>query len=99
MQTDHSRQSAGVLEKRAVTSRTNGLTYIPINIEARLKRRLQMSDPCSKTTADDEFMYGIWWVSDGNGGWRDARLSECAAEIKRLRAELATTRRPASPAS
>ncbi len=48
----------------------------------------------SKTTTsghpseDDEFFHGIWWVPDGPGMLRDARLSECATEIKRLRAEV-----------
>lgn len=47
-----------------------------------------MSDkPLHQTTPDDvdEFLHGIWWVSDGVGGLRDASLSECAAEIKKLR--------------
>ena len=45
-----------------------------------------------KTTEDDEFLYGIWWVSDGAHGLRDASPSECATEIKRLRAENAELR-------
>jgi hypothetical protein len=37
---------------------------------------------------DDEFWHNIWWVPDGKGMLRTAHLSECAAEIKRLRAEV-----------
>lgn len=36
----------------------------------------------------DEFLHGIWWVSDDVGGMRDASLGECATEIQRLRAKL-----------
>ena len=41
----------------------------------------------NQTTEDDEFLHGIWWVSDGERGLRNASPMECATEIKRLRAE------------
>lgn len=51
-----------------------------------------MSDPKVHQTTHpddvDEFLHGIWWVSDGVGGLRDASLGECATEIKRLRASV-----------
>ena len=39
----------------------------------------------------DEFYAGVWWVPDGSsplGSLRSATLSECAAEIIRLREAL-----------
>ena len=36
----------------------------------------------------DEFHGGIWWVPAAEGGVRNARPGECAAEIQRLRAVL-----------
>lgn len=44
-----------------------------------------MADGKSKTTEDDEFLHGIWWVSDGARGLRNASPMECATEIRRLR--------------
>ena len=43
----------------------------------------QLTDP-----EEDVFRFGIWWVLDDKGMLRDARLSECATEIKRLRARV-----------
>jgi hypothetical protein len=42
--------------------------------------------------SDDEFRDGILWVPMGDGRLRDACLSECAAEIQRLRAMVAAAR-------
>lgn len=47
-----------------------------------------MSKPDPQATAFDEFWEGIWWVPDVAGKVRNATPGECAAEIKRLRAEL-----------
>ena len=43
---------------------------------------------------EDEFFGGIWWVPAKKGGLRNAKPSECAAEIRRLRTDLAAALGP-----
>ncbi len=46
------------------------------------------TDSDTPASEADEFWHNIWWVPDGKGMLRTAHLSECATEIKRLRAEV-----------